>query len=138
MRRRVMIVDDEPSIRFTVQVVLKTAGFDVIPIESGKRCIEELAKGFKGVILMDVMMQQMNGWDTVKEINSRGLAEGNIISMLTAKEFPDADMEKLTESVINYMKKPFEPRDLIANVEEYCRWLEGPQSGIGQQSEIIN
>ncbi|MDD5094344.1 MAG: response regulator [Dehalococcoidia bacterium] len=127
MGKRVMIVDDEPSIRFTVQVILRRAGFEVLPVECGEKCIEELERGFKGVILMDVMMPGMNGWDTVKEINRRGLDEGNIISILTARQSPDVDSEELTEILLHYLAKPFEPQDLIATVQEYCECIERAQ-----------
>ncbi len=124
MEKRVMIVDDEPDIRLTVSTVLESAGFKVIKVESGPKCLEALEDGYRGVILMDIMMDDMDGWETIREIESRGLMKGNLISMLTAKEDPDEDMEKLTESVLNYMRKPFHANELIACMETYCKWLE--------------
>ncbi len=124
MEKKVMVVDDEPGIRLTVKAVLEPRGFDVLPVESGQKCIEELEKGFKGVILMDVMMPEANGWDTVKKISSKGLGEGSLISMLTAKQDPDMDMEELTEIVSHYVRKPFEASDLVSIVGEYCEMLE--------------
>ena len=124
MERNVMIVDDELDIRVTVKAVLGPRGFNVTLVESGAKCIEELDNGFKGVILMDVMMPDMDGWETVREIRNRGLQRGNIISMLTAKHEPDPDLEELAECVIYYVRKPFEPKELVAVVGEYCDLLE--------------
>ena len=42
MERRIMVVDDEPGIRFTVKAILQPIGFDVLPVESGERCLVEL------------------------------------------------------------------------------------------------
>lgn len=123
MERNVMVVDDELDIRVTVKAVLGPRGFNVMLVESGAKCIEELENGFKGVILMDVMMPDMDGWATVREITNRGLQKGNIISMLTAKHEPDTDLEELAESVIYYVRKPFEPNELVAVVGEYCDLL---------------
>lgn len=128
MAKNVMIVDDEIDIRVTVKAVLGSRGFDVLLVESGQQCIEELEKGFKGVILMDVMMPDMDGWETVKEISEKGLQKGNIISMLTAKHEPDPALEELAEYVIYYIRKPFEPTELVSIVSEYCELLEDGQS----------
>ena len=128
MEKRVMIVDDEPDIRSTVSAVLEPFGFDVVHVESGKNCLQELENGFKGVILMDIMMPGMDGWETIRQIESRGLMEGNLVSILTAKEDPDADMAQLTETVLNYVRKPFRVEKLVFIVEKYCEWLEQTKS----------
>ncbi len=127
MEKRVMIVDDEPDIREVVKVVLEPFGFEVVTADCGNKCIEELQQGFKGVILMDVMMPGIDGWETIRQIESKGLTEGNIISMLTAKEDPDTDLSQMTETVLNYIRKPFKANYLIATVEKYCGWLEQTQ-----------
>ena len=123
MVRRVMIVDDEPDIREVVKVVLEPCGFDVLTVDSGNRCIEELEQGFKGVILMDIMMPDMDGWDTITEIVNRGYNDGNMIFMLTAKDVPDRKMDGLQEYVIDYLTKPFEPHELVGAVEQYLSYL---------------
>ena len=124
MKKNVMVVDDDASVRLTVEAVLQPQGFDVTSVEGGERCLAELEKGFHGVVLMDVMMPRMNGWETVREIIKRRLLDGNLISMLTAKDDPDPDMEGLAEYVLNYIRKPFEPAALISVVDEYCSYLE--------------
>lgn len=127
MEKRVMIVDDEPDIREVVKVVLEPFGFEVLTAENGDKCIEELQQGFRGVILMDIMMPGMNGWETIRQIEYKGLTEGNIISMLTAKEDPDTDLAQMTETVLNYIRKPFKAEYLVSTVEKYCAWLEQTQ-----------
>ena len=123
MSKKVMIVDDDPSILISVREVLELAGFDVLTVNSGSKCIEELKKGFKGVILMDVMMPGMDGWDTIQEIVNNNLLEGNIVAMLTAKDIPDEKMEEVKEYVIDYITKPFDIDELIATVDEYFDYI---------------
>jgi len=122
--RKVMVVDDDTSIRKTIRAILESNGFEVTIAAGGEKCLEELEKGFRGVILMDVMMPGMDGWATTREIVNRGLFEGNVISMLTAKHIPDQEMEGLAEYILNYIRKPFELKELVAAVEECCSYLE--------------
>jgi len=124
MQKNVMVVDDEPSILFALRKLLELEGYQVTTACSGKECIDALGKGFKGVILMDIMMPGMDGWDTVREIVNQGYIDGNIISMLTARDRPDQKMEGLQEYVIDYITKPFDPDDLVNILEEYLTYLE--------------
>lgn len=122
-KNSVMIVDDEPSILIAVRVLLEPEGFEVLTVDSGAKCIEELKKGFRGVILMDIMMPRMDGWDTIKSLVDEGLIEGNIIVMLTAKDTPGEKMEGLQEYVIDYINKPFDPDELVSYIREYLELI---------------
>jgi DNA-binding response OmpR family regulator len=88
------------------------------------QCLEYLRGGFRGVILMDVMMPDRNGWDTIREIQESGFLDGNIISMLTAMDAPDDRMDGLQEMVLDYITKPFEPAALINTVKNHLVLLE--------------
>ena len=118
-----MVVDDEPLILCTVEALFKHHGLQVTTVNSGQECLDALASGFKGIILMDVMMPLMDGWDTLREIVDKGLLEGNLIAMLTALDAPDQKMEGLQEYVIDYIPKPFESEELVATVKGYLEYL---------------
>lgn len=123
---RVMVVDDEKCIRVTIYELLASEGINVLKAGSSGDCLRFLREGFRGLILMDVMMPGCSGWDTIRAIKDEGLMEGNIISMLTAMDVPDQRMEGLQEFVIDYITKPFEPNELIAAVHRYLALLDGP------------
>ena len=123
MNTNVMIVDDEFAIRTAVSELFTSEGFEVTTANGGPECLQELENGFKGVILMDIMMPGMDGWDTIREIVNQGHTEGNIIFMLTAKDTPDHKMEGLQEYIIDYVQKPFEPEELVATVQGYIELL---------------
>ena len=125
-KRVIMVVDDDPSILFTVETILEYADVSVIKAENGYSCLDQLEAGFRGVILMDIMMPEMDGWDTIREILARGLMEGNVISMITAKDVPDKKMEGLEEYVIDYIMKTFEPERLTSAVDQYLSYVEKP------------
>jgi len=122
---RVMIVDDDRHILVAVKTVLNEAGFPVEMVESGDECISLLKAGFTGVILLDIMMPVMDGWDTIRAINSNGLGDNVLIAMLTAKDSPDAKMIGLQEYVFDYITKPFEPEELVSRVRLYSKYMRG-------------
>lgn len=124
---RLMVVDDERSICATIRELFRFEGIPVVTASSGNECLARLREGFCGVILMDIMMPGMDGWDTIREIRNSGLHTGNIIVMLTALDAPDERMDGLQELVIDYITKPFSPDEIIANVKNYLRYLDDVQ-----------
>ena len=121
---RIMIVDDDPMVRSSVKAVLESAGLGVVVADGGTACLEEMAKGFRGVILMDIDMPGMDGWDTIKELVERGQIEGNIVAMLTGMDKPGDKMDGLQEYVLDYITKPFDTEDLTETVQSYLAHLE--------------
>lgn len=119
-----MVVDDDPDLLFTIEAIFKREeDIDLTTVESGEKCLEVMEEGFEGVILMDIMMPNMDGWDTIEEIVDRGYIEGVIIVMLTAKNKPGKKRQGLEEYVLDYIKKPFANKDLVGSVEEYYQYL---------------
>src|SRR6185369_5539747 len=123
-----MVVDDEECIRQTMSALLSSEGIGCVTANGADECLRLLGDGFRGVILMDVMMPGKNGWDTIRAIEKAGLLEGNITSMLTAMDVPDEQMEGLQEIVIDYIIKPFDPVDLLSSVRKYLGYLNRPGS----------
>ncbi|OYT30161.1 response regulator [Thermoplasmatales archaeon ex4572_165] len=119
MDKKVLVVDDDSSIRMSVQMVFEDAGYQVTLAESGKNCLEILKNGYKGIILMDIMMPIMTGWETIQAIVDQNLHEGNIIAMLSAKNEADEQFDSLKEFIADYLSKPFEADELIAIVDKY-------------------
>jgi len=117
MDKKLMVVDDDPDILITIRTIFEDQGFEVFTVDSGKDCLKELEKGFKGVILMDIMMPFMDGWDTIKQIIKKGYAPNVAISIVTAKGTPQHEKMKGLEPYIHdYIPKPFDVRELIMNV----------------------
>lgn len=117
-KAKIMVVDDDPGILFTVEAVLQDAGYDVTCCSSGQHCLDTLQQGFRGLVLMDIMMPEMDGWDTIQQIVERQMLEGNIICMLTAVAAPGPKMEGLQEYVLDYVTKPFNAETLLNAVED--------------------
>jgi CheY-like chemotaxis protein len=123
MKDTVMVVDDDPMLQRTVKRILETAELKVTTADSGEACISLVEKGFEGLILMDIMMPVMDGWDTIQILVDRGLVKGNIICMLTGKESPDDRMKMFKEYILDYIRKPFDQKAFIQLVKEYLSYL---------------
>lgn len=131
MAAKVMLVDDEKMIRESVEVFFQSEGVGILTAASGDECLEHLEAGFRGVILMDVMMPEMNGWDTIRSIVENDLYEGNIIVMLTALNAPDNKMEGIQEYVTDYLTKPFNPDELMDVLQYYFSLMDALEPAIG-------
>ena len=132
MDAMVMLVDDEDLIRESVAAFFQAVDMKIITAASGEECLDYLEDGFRGVILMDVMMPEMNGWDTIRRIVDADLYDGNIIVMLTALDAPDNKMEGIQEYVTDYLTKPFNPNDLLETLQYYFEILKALGPGHGR------
>lgn len=112
-RRRVLIAEDEPDIRELVKLTLTFHGFDVVAAEDGKRAVELAQDGEYDLILMDVLMPRMTGYEACREIKKiEGLAEVPVV-FLSAKGQESEVKEGLSAGAIAYMLKPFDADELI-------------------------
>ncbi len=123
-KQKLMVVDDDPDILFTVETLFEEEeNIEVIGVESGPECLEKMEKGFEGVVLMDIMMPDMDGWDTIQKMVDEGYIDNVIVAMLTAVYDPGDKRKELEEYVIDYIRKPFEGKDLVGIVKEYFSYL---------------
>lgn len=117
MDKKIMIVDDDSDILATLRSIFEKQQFEVLTVDSGNDCIKELEHGFKGIVLMDLMMPFMDGWDTIKEIIDKGLNKDIILSIITAKGSISSEKMKGVESFIyGCIPKPFDLEKLISEI----------------------
>lgn len=118
MDKKIMIVDDEPDILISLRTVLEYQNYDVITVTDGYECVKEVEKGFKGMILMDIMMPGMDGWDTIRELIQKDLMDGISIEIITANGTKERDKMRGLESYIqDYLTKPIDIVQLIASIK---------------------
>lgn len=118
MKQNVMIVDDDPGVLRSATFVLAAHGYQITRAPSGEECLQALRQGFKGVILMDIMMPGLSGWDTVRAMQAENLlGKDQLVCMLTARQNPDGGCEGLQECIFDYLAKPFDNEQLIALVD---------------------
>jgi CheY-like chemotaxis protein len=117
--KKLLVVDDNPFIIVTVRAVFEEEGYEVFAANSGRECLSFLEKNnFKGVILMDLMMPDMDGWETINKIVEKGLEKNIIISILTAKELP-IDKPKEMDFIADYFNKPLDSDKMVKKINSY-------------------
>jgi DNA-binding response OmpR family regulator len=119
MRKNILIVDDDFDVRTTVKSIFEFEGYEVWSAENGADCLELLEKGFTGILLIDLMMPQMDGWATIKEIVKRGLQKNvNIIVITAIGTSRHHKMKGLEPYVLDYIEKQFYITELIENIKK--------------------
>ena len=116
--KKIMVVDDEPDILVSIRTILEGQNYDVTTVSNGAECLEELEKGFEGIVLMDLMMPVLDGWATINEIVKRGLIKNVSISIITGKGTKDYQkMGVLGSYIFDYLAKPLDIKKLISSIE---------------------
>ena len=131
-RRRVLVVDDEPRMIHFIRLNLEHDGFLVSEATSGGRALEQLRDQLPDLILLDVMMPDLDGFETLQLI--REISSVPVI-MLTAKGEEDDRVRGLELGADDYITKPFSPRELVSRVRAVLRRTE-PASAEGEVLEI--
>jgi len=117
MDKKIMIVDDDADILVTRRTLLEKQQFEVLKVDSGSDCIKELENGFKGIVLMDLMMPFMDGWETINEIIKRGLNKDILLSIITAKGSSSSEkINGIEPYIYDYIPKPFNLEKLISEI----------------------
>ncbi|MEM2192341.1 MAG: response regulator [Candidatus Hadarchaeales archaeon] len=113
---KIMAVDDEPDITKLIEKILKKAGFKVVTCNSGQECLEKLPKEKPDLVLLDVMMPGMDGWEVYKRI--RKINKNQKVAFITAVTIESDARKKMDElGVQHYLTKPFDPPELVERVK---------------------
>ena len=114
---RVLIVDDEPSIAKTVKFILDAEGFETQIVFNGEECLAKLEKESFDLILLDIMMPKMNGWEVFEELQKKKPKVK--VAFLTVIRYSNAVKEKLEkEGLADFITKPFDNEDLVTRVRQ--------------------
>ena len=114
---KIMIVDDEEDIRVSVGQILEVSGYEVITAEDGQVCFESLQKTMPDLIILDIMMPGMSGWDVAAKIKSNPNWSNIPIVFLTAKgDEMSIGVGGLASE--DYIVKPFDVGELKERVEK--------------------
>ncbi len=109
VRPRVLVVDDERSIRMIVEVNLAAAGMEVLEAPDGKAALELVEQERPDLVLLDVMMPGIDGWDVARELAARPATREIPIVFLTARADPESRRLAHELGAVGYLPKPFDP-----------------------------
>lgn len=117
MKKKILLVDDDPNIVFMTKGRLEANGYDVITAANGNDGLKKALEEQPSLIILDVKMPQMDGWTFVNTIKQSQKGKHIPIVMMTAQ----GKMREMFEQqgVAAYITKPFKPEELLATVETH-------------------
>ena len=125
MARKILTCDDEKHIVRLIQVNLERQGYEVITAFNGVECLEKVKEDRPDLIVLDVMMPEMTGFEVLEALKSNPETEAIPVIMLTARA-QDSDVLRGWQSGVEcYLTKPFNPMELIAFVKRIFSMEDG-------------
>jgi len=113
----ILVVDDSPSVRQLVQLTFEMEGYRVITADDGVAGLERARADRPSLVVLDVMMPRMDGFDVARALKSDPATAAMPIVMLTAKAQAADVSAGGASGVDDYVTKPFDPEELLARVE---------------------
>lgn len=118
--KRIMIVDNEPDIVDLTRTVLEIGGYEVVPAYSGEECLRLLDREKVDLVLLDIMMPGMSGWDVFNRINKK--SPEIKVAFMSVLEISDKRKQVLLdEGLADYIMKPFDKETLLNRVDRILK-----------------
>lgn len=134
MSKKVLVVDDDASFTELVNIVLTKEGFEVLVASNGREALRALFESKPDIVLLDVIMPQMDGWQTCKYI--REASDVPIIILSGHSRSEDDIIRGLDHGADEYILKPISNRELAARVKAMLRRAEFPSVKEPEQTGI--
>lgn len=116
MAKKILIADDEQNIVISIEFLLRREGFDVVVAGDGEEALAKARAERPDLVLLDVMMPKMNGFDVCQALRADPELAGMRVMMLTAKGRETEVSKGLGLGADAYMTKPFSTKELVAQV----------------------
>ena len=117
--QKILIIEDDPHILLGLEEILKSEGFEVATCTQGNKAMDQITKTIPSLIIMDIMLPGLSGYDVCKQIRSAKIATP--ILMLTAKSQEIDKVVGLELGADDYVTKPFGIRELLARIHALLR-----------------
>jgi two-component system alkaline phosphatase synthesis response regulator PhoP len=139
MKKKILVVDDEPSISMLIEFNLKLVGYEVHCVYDGEAVFEAIQTFRPDLIILDLMLPKMDGFQVCRKLRN----QNNLVPiiMLTAMQDLSDKIAGLDNGADDYMTKPFSPQELISRIQAIIRRIqtlpstnENAQINIGQIS----
>ena len=116
--RSVLVVDDEPTARTMLRLILVRAGFEVLEAQNGSEALEEVKRQLPDLILLDIMMPGIDGFEVCEILRGKDETAELPIIMLSARADAASVNRGLLLGATRYLTKPVMPDELTRNVRE--------------------
>lgn len=119
----ILVVEDERSISEVVTLYLTRSGYHVIAVHDGKAALQELTKQKPDLVILDLMLPEIDGWELTRRIRAEGTTP---IIMVTARREESDRILGLEMGADDYVIKPFSPQELVSRVRAVLRRVQQP------------
>jgi CheY-like chemotaxis protein len=118
--KKIMVVDNEPDIVDLTRTVLELGGYTVVPSYSGEEALRKLEKEKVDLVLLDIMMPGMSGWDVFNRIKKKS-KEIKVAFMSVLEISEKRKQVLLDEGLADYIMKPFDKETLLQRVDKILK-----------------
>ena len=115
--KKLLLIDDDPNLIFLVKDYLELRGYEVVTAGNGREALRLLERETPNMIICDVMMPEMDGYSFVKRVRENSKTNWIPVLFLSAKGQSQDRVKGLSTGADVYMVKPFEPDELVAQIE---------------------
>jgi two-component system response regulator MprA len=136
MQPRLLVVDDDPDVRDSLRRALGYAGYAVATAANGADALSSVARSPVDLIILDVLMPMLDGFDTCRALRERG--DATPVLTLTALDAVDDRVTGLEAGADDYLVKPFALRELLARVNALLRRTQPPRDVLGYADLTID
>lgn len=117
MNDTIMIVDDSSFIVDGLVAILKRKGYKPIPAHGGAEGLEILKTTMPDLILLDIMMEPMDGWETLERLKSNPATKGIPVLMFSAKKISPSEAQEHSINIDDFVSKPVNPAQLMDSIQ---------------------
>jgi DNA-binding response OmpR family regulator len=135
VKTKILVVEDDPHILLGLQEVLKSDGFEVAACNRGDQALEAVGKQRPALIVLDVMLPGLSGYDICKQLRAR--KHSTPVLMLTAKGQEIDKVVGLDLGADDYVTKPFGVRELLARIHALLRRTGSAGSGVAETQAVF-
>lgn len=118
-RDKILLVDDEESLVSTLKTFLELSGFEVVTAKNGLEAFDRLAQGQPDLVVLDVLMPQLDGRETLRRLRGRG--DWTPVILLTQVTGTAQRIMAIEEGADDYLNKPFDPQELVVRIRAVLR-----------------
>ena len=117
MSKRVLVVDDEPNIRLSLEFLMRKAGYEVTGVEDGEAALKAVKAAAPDLMLLDVTLPKLSGYEVCEAVRANPDWKGVRILMLTARGREIEREKGLALGADDYVTKPFATKDVVERVK---------------------
>ena len=118
-RKRILLVDDSPTVLMMEKMLLAKGGYDLVTAKDGEEAVSKASRDAPDLILLDAIMPRMNGFETCRALRATALTRDTPIIMVTTRTEMEHVENAYESGCTDYVTKPIDGGELLAKVRSY-------------------